>query len=274
MLLKRGREVGNRRITEQHRHFCYAQSFFIQKIFRVFHPLALIKVEHSGTKQFFETFFQVTFIDGYFTAEFFNGDRFADMLYQYFSCLDDLFTIGFVGKEWQRKGLPLAVAVVKQLRRTRPDLQFVVIGPAAGDVQHLFADWQGGYVLKGWSDKAHYAEFDVLLHPAKAEPYGMVISEAMAARVPVVISSACGAAVHVSSAAGRVLAPDAAIGHWVEALERQLSRTGLVPQFEHGWREAAQEYERFYCDFIAGRNRRQIVCGDRAMCLPKNTRAA
>ena len=86
--------------------------------------------------------------------------------------------IGFVGKEWQRKGLPFAVEIVAALRRTRPDLQFCVAGPAAAEIQHLFSDWRGGYRLLGWSDQAHYAEFDVLLHPAKAEPYGMVISEA------------------------------------------------------------------------------------------------
>jgi len=48
----------------------------------------------------------------------------------------------------------------------------------------------------------HYSEFDVLLHPALAEPYGMVTSEAMAARVPVVISDRCGAESHVAANAG------------------------------------------------------------------------
>ena len=154
--------------------------------------------------------------------------------------------IGFVGKEWKRKGLPLAVAIVKQLRRTRPDLKFIVVGPDVADVQHLFADWQDGYVLQGWRDKAHYAEFDVLLHPAKAEPYGMVISEAMAAKVPVVISDVCGAAAHVTSAAGAVLPLVAPIDMWVDSLEQQLKRSEAVPQFKHSWREVAQEYENLY----------------------------
>ena len=154
--------------------------------------------------------------------------------------------IGFVGKEWQRKGLPLAVAAVKQLRHIRPNLQFTVIGPAIADVQHLFADWQGGYKLVGWSDQSHYAEFDVLLHPAKAEPYGMVISEAMAARVPVVISNVCGAATHVTPSAGTVLPLTASLDTWVGAIEQQLSRNEPVPAFVRGWREVAQEYEKLY----------------------------
>jgi UDP-glucose:(heptosyl)LPS alpha-1,3-glucosyltransferase len=154
--------------------------------------------------------------------------------------------IGFVGKEWQRKGLPFAVAVVNKLHRTRPNLQFVVIGPTASDVQHLFSDWQGGYELKGWSDQAHYAKFDVLLHPAKAEPYGMVISEAMAAKVPVVISDVCGAAAHVTNDAGAVLSLSESIDAWVDALEHQLSITNSVPQFEYSWRKVAEQYEKIY----------------------------
>lgn len=160
-------------------------------------------------------------------------------------------SVGFVGKEWQRKGLPWAAAIIAELRRTRPNLQFYVVGPAAADVQHLFAGWQGGYQLMSWSDQAHYAAFDVLLHPAKAEPYGMVISEAMAAKVPVVISDVCGAAVHVTPASGTVLPLSASLGTWVDAIDQQLSRSEAVPQFERGWREVAQEYETIYREIFA-----------------------
>jgi UDP-glucose:(heptosyl)LPS alpha-1,3-glucosyltransferase len=168
--------------------------------------------------------------------------------------------IGFVGKEWKRKGLPLAVAAIEQLRRTRPNLKLVVIGPVVADVQHLFVDWQCCFKLLGWSEQVPYAEFDILLHPAKAEPYGMVISEAMAAKVPVIISEVCGAAVHVTSAAGAVLSLDAPIHAWVNALERQLNRTGPVPQFEHGWREVAQEYEKLYRAFLTAKNSYPMLC--------------
>ena len=154
--------------------------------------------------------------------------------------------VGFVGKEWQRKGLPLAIEIVAALRRTRPNLQFHVVGPAAAEVQHLFAGWRGGYQLLGWSDQSHFPGFDVLLHPAKAEPYGMVISEAMAARVPVVISDACGAAAQVTSSAGAVLPLSASTESWVSALEKQLNRSEPVPQFDRGWRTVAQEYETIY----------------------------
>lgn len=154
-------------------------------------------------------------------------------------------TVGFVGKEWKRKGLPFAIAIVTQLRALRPNLKFRVVGPAIADIASLFSKNENDQLL-GWSDAAHYAEFDVLLHPAKAEPYGMVISEAMAARLPVVISDVCGAAPQVSSEAGAVLSLNAAIKDWVYALEQQLSRNSLVPQFVHSWKQVAQEYECIY----------------------------
>ena len=159
--------------------------------------------------------------------------------------------VGFVGKEWQRKGLPFAAEIVAHLRRNRPALQLWVAGPAPAEVQHLFAGWQGGYRLLGWGEQAHYAEFDVLLHPARAEPYGMVISEAMAACVPVVISDVCGAAAQVTPAAGAVLPLAAPPEAWVDAVEEQLRRRAAPPGFVRGWNEVAQEYEDVYRNCLA-----------------------
>lgn len=161
--------------------------------------------------------------------------------------------VGFVGKEWQRKGLPFAVEVVKRLRQNRPNLKFRVVGPAVKDIQHLFDAPEHDQLL-GWSSAAHYTEFDVLLHPAKAEPYGMVISEAMAACVPVVISDLCGAAPQVSAEHGEVLSLHDGVQAWADALEMQLSRNTPVPQFVRAWREVAQEYEIIYRAHFAKRH--------------------
>lgn len=154
--------------------------------------------------------------------------------------------VGFVGTEWKRKGLVLAAEIVASLRHTRPNLQLWVAGPAAAEVQHLFAGWHGGYQLLGWNDHVNYADFDVLLHPARAEPYGMAISEAMAAKVPVVISDVCGAAAQVTPSAGSVLPLSVSIETWTCALEQQLHRSEPVPQFERSWRVVAREYEIIY----------------------------
>lgn len=156
--------------------------------------------------------------------------------------------IGFVGKEWQRKGLPLAAEIISRLRRSRPQLELWVIGPDPQEVQHLFSAWKGGHRPLGWrSDMGYLREIDVLLHPAKAEPYGMVISEAMAARVPVVLSDVCGVAAQVSAEAGQVLPLSDPADIWVAAVERELVRTAAPPQFIHGWDKVAMEYEWVYC---------------------------
>lgn len=153
----------------------------------------------------------------------------------------------FVGWEWQRKGLPQAMAIAMLLRATRPNLELWVVGPDPAELEPLFADWNGGYRLLGWrNDNAYFSEVDVLLHPAKAEPYGMVISEAMAARVPVVISDVCGAAEHVLQDAGAILALEAPIQEWVDAVLVQLARTQLPPTFVRGWDVVAHEYEQIY----------------------------
>ncbi len=166
---------------------------------------------------------------------------------------DDGGIICFVGREWQRKGLPLAVEIVAQLRKERPNLEFWVVGPQAEEVQHLFVDWPGSYRLLGWrSDTTYLQQIDVLLHPAKAEPYGMVISEAMAARVPVVVSTACGAAAQVSAEAGEVLALDVPVKEWMDAVTRQLNRTEPAPAFVRGWEMVAHEYETIYRQISQG----------------------
>ncbi|MDO8343873.1 MAG: glycosyltransferase family 4 protein [Cellvibrio sp.] len=153
----------------------------------------------------------------------------------------------FVGWEWQRKGLPQAIEIVAALRATRPNLELWVVGPKPSELEPLFAGWTGGYRLLGWrDDNAYFSEVDVLLHPARAEPYGMVISEAMAARVPVVISDVCGAAEHVTADAGSVLPLDAPIQTWVDAVTAQLVRTQFPPSFVRGWDIVAHEYEQIY----------------------------
>ncbi|MDH2919358.1 MAG: glycosyltransferase family 4 protein [Sideroxydans sp.] len=157
--------------------------------------------------------------------------------------------IGFVGQEWKRKGLAFAVKIVAELRRTRPNLKFIVIGPPRHEIEPLFADWKSGYELMGWSKQARYTEFDVLLHPASAEPYGMVIAEAMAARVPVVISDLCGAKAQVSTDAGAVLSLASPLSDWLAAVEQQLQRSMPVPQFVHGWDKVAQQHDAIYRTF-------------------------
>jgi UDP-glucose:(heptosyl)LPS alpha-1,3-glucosyltransferase len=115
------------------------------------------------------------------------------------------------------------------------------------EVRHLFASWRGGYKLLGWrSDTAHLQQIDVLLHPARAEPYGMVITEAMAAGARVVVSDVCGAVSEIKPEAGASVPLDAPLEQWVDAVRRQLQQILPPPPYAHSWRNVAQEYEAIY----------------------------
>ena len=155
-------------------------------------------------------------------------------------------TLAFVGKEWARKGLPFATEIVRQLRINRPDLRLVVVGPEPAEVKHLFSGWRGGFELDGWVENPRYSDFDVLLHPAKSEPFGMVVTEALASNVRVVISDRCGVAAHVRSDMGTVLSLDESVQAWVNAIENALTNTKLVPRHSRHWNLVAQEYQMLY----------------------------
>ncbi len=146
--------------------------------------------------------------------------------------------IGFIGKEWKRKGLDIAVAMVAEVRKRRPDLILMVAGPDPDDIRHLFRTWDGGFQLLGETDSAPlYAQFDLLLHPARQEPYGMVIAEARAAGVPVLVSDACGIASELDQ--GAVLHLHAGISDWTTAIEQRIGQQTAI--ITRSWKTVAQE---------------------------------
>jgi UDP-glucose:(heptosyl)LPS alpha-1,3-glucosyltransferase len=159
--------------------------------------------------------------------------------------------IGFIGREWKRKGLPFALRVVEALAARRPQLEFVVAGPPEGEVRDLFAAARVPYRLAGWVDTQHaYRDLDLLLHPAEREAFGMVLTEALSAGVPVVASSACGAAPVVAVNGGAVLGLDAGIEAWAAACDRQLDRDAPLPPYRRGGDALCEDYARVYARIV------------------------
>lgn len=155
--------------------------------------------------------------------------------------------VGFVGKEWRRKGLEAVIAICAHLWFARPKLVLRVYGPDPTEIQHFAPGCSFAVQCMGWRDaKPELHELDLLLHPARSEPYGMVISEAMAAQVPVVVSDACGAAADVSALNGSVLPVHSPLEDWARACERMLSLTEAVPAFRRSWDDVAREYVALY----------------------------
>jgi len=85
-----------------------------------------------------------------------------------------------------------------------------------------------------------------LLHPAREEPYGMVVAEAMASQVPVVISVQCGAMQSVKPESGSVLRINQSIDEWAAVAESWLQNTREIRSPYRDWKTVALEHVELY----------------------------
>src|SRR6186713_2608713 len=99
MFLKCSGEMGDRRITQQHRYIGDAETFLIEQITGMLHTLTLVEIKDRCTEHLFKAFFQITFVDGNFPAEFLDGEGFVDMLEKDFPGPDDLVAVCLIGEE-------------------------------------------------------------------------------------------------------------------------------------------------------------------------------
>lgn len=156
-------------------------------------------------------------------------------------------TIGFIGKEWGRKGFVLFMQIARQLQKQRPHLQLVVLGPEHAEVADACRDYPGTIEFLGWQPSGSFFQgLDLLIHPASSEAYGMAIAEAMACHVPVLVSDACGAAVDVSEHHGTVLSLHHSVGEWAQAADALLCNTQPMAGYLRPWAQVAAEYETHY----------------------------
>ena len=109
----------------------------------------------------------------------------------------------WVGRAGYRQGLDVALAAVAEARRDLPGLLLTVIGvppgkPAAG------VAWLG--VIPQARMAEVYGHADLLLWPARQESFGLVVIEAMAAGLPVIVSDAIDPGIVTDSRNGVVIA--------------------------------------------------------------------
>jgi glycosyltransferase involved in cell wall biosynthesis len=148
-----------------------------------------------------------------------------------------------VGREYERKGVDIAIEVVRQLNRTGVAARLTVCGiegPSGGEVSFV------GPFRKSVRDELDryvglYRRADLLIHPARFDPSPIVPAEAAAFGVPTITNATGGVATSVKDrVSGVVLPKGSPAGAYVDAI------TGLVgdsARYEALRRGARARYE-------------------------------
>jgi UDP-glucose:(heptosyl)LPS alpha-1,3-glucosyltransferase len=160
----------------------------------------------------------------------------------------DLVRIGFMGKEWKRKGLPKVIEIWRTLIKLGKNCQLVLAGFPPTEKIGLTSAEKNTVLIMGWlSDKSKfYSEIDILLHPAKREAYGMVIAESASLGIPFICSNECGASTLASEGYGKAIPESASAESWAEQLISLISQEYTRECYVRPWSQVAKEYADLY----------------------------
>ena len=153
------------------------------------------------------------------------------------------FSLLFVGSDFAAKGLDRVITALAKLREDQPSVKcsLLVVGPDKTRRYQKLARRLGVddvvYFLGGRDDICNLMlAADLLVHPARNEPAGIVLLEAIAAGLPVVATDVCGFAHHVEAARAGVLLPtpftqeqlDGAVMRHIDGVFRASCREGAL----------------------------------------------
>lgn len=196
------------------RHLDYSlysrvSSFWENRIYHPKQPRVVIAVSQNVREDLIHEFgFPqdriVTIPNGVDTQRFHpsNRSRHRAQMRQKLGLKEDDTVAIFVGNSWERKGLRLAIRSIRRI--ANPALKLLVVGE--GNPSQYASPQQ----LRDPSDKVvfvdrpvneiqrYYAASDLLVFPSRYEPFGLVVLEAMASGLPVIVSSAAGVAEHLT----------------------------------------------------------------------------
>mgnify|MGYP001598092497 FL=1 len=124
----------------------------------------------------------------------------------------------FVGKEWRRKGLKLAYRIVACYRKFYQETASLhIYGPDPGELPRCMTS-ETWVHCHGWQPNVPFDQYHALIHPAKQEPFGMIIAEARRVGLPVLCSDRVGA-VGLEFHGVTVCALSDASTHWAGQLQ-------------------------------------------------------
>lgn len=146
----------------------------------------------------------------------------------------------FVGNEWKRKGLDIAIRIVEEFRKSQPRATLTVFGTDHASVPWSLCrfDW---VIFKGWSSCIPWWDFDALLHPARKEPFGMVVAEARSHGIPVVMSSEVGAR-DLQFSATKILDVSAPPVKWCQELAELIATKNKSPELKWIWGDLVDKH--------------------------------
>jgi glycosyltransferase involved in cell wall biosynthesis len=162
----------------------------------------------------------------------------------------------YVGRIWTGKGLDELFAAYRQLRATRDDISLLVAGDGVDNGRYVASESSApGVRFIGFVQPAVlpelYAIADVLVFPTHGDPNGLVVEEALAAGLPVIVSDAAGdIEARVPASVGRVFA----VGD-VQALTSAMSALAeprvrkLMADQAHRW--VAHKHDDRYAEDLA-----------------------
>lgn len=109
-------------------------------------------------------------------------------------CAEPESDLVFAGHEYVRKGLP---ELIQALEESNQPWTLSIVGAKQDSAFHKLIANKPWIHNQPWVEDFNPSEWGrVLIHPAKSEPYGMVVAEARSAGIPAIVSAVTGAASH------------------------------------------------------------------------------
>ena len=158
--------------------------------------------------------------------------------------------IGFMGREWKRKGLGKVIKVWRELRKEIPQIKLCLAGfdevekIGLKDEEKLHVEILG-YVK---NKESFYQKIDLLLHPAKLEAFGMIVPEALSLGIPVLSSKETGAS-KINPESQNIISYKESILIWAKHTRDILNKLsdGTHPKHSpQNWSEVANSYIKIY----------------------------
>jgi glycosyltransferase involved in cell wall biosynthesis len=123
---------------------------------------------------------------------------------------DDIIVVGTVAQISYRKGIDIFIEAAEKSLKIHPNTIFIIVGPDAKNENNYVTEIKEQIISKNLSQNIKLLgsrqdipnimfSLDVFLFTTRQEPFGMVITEAMAAEVPVIASRVGGIPEIISS---------------------------------------------------------------------------